>query len=90
MFPFRINFYRGQNETIEVKNSNHALDDPNKDHNGLKDDIETRLSELIYKNPEIDNRDELKVLVGNKMLKLRINPIVARDRKKYPRLCDYL
>ena len=35
---FRINFYLSQNEVIEVKNSNHDLDDPNKDHNDLKDD----------------------------------------------------
>ena len=43
---FRINLYRGQNEVIEVKNSNRDLDDLNKDHNDLKDDLETRLSEL--------------------------------------------
>ena len=35
---FRINFYLSQNEVIGVKNSNHDLDDPNKDHNDLKDD----------------------------------------------------
>ena len=32
---FRIIFYLSQNEVIEVKNSNHDLDDPNKDHNDL-------------------------------------------------------
>ena len=53
---FRINLYRGQNEVIEVKNSNHDLDDPNKDHNDLKDDLETRLSELIRKNPELTHK----------------------------------
>ena len=43
---FRINLYRGQNEVIEVKNSNRDLNDLNKDHNDLKGDLETRLSEL--------------------------------------------
>ena len=49
---FRINLYRGQNEVIEVKNSNHDLDDPNKNHN----DLETRLSDLIRKNPELTHK----------------------------------
>ena len=53
---FRINLYRGQNEIIEVKNSNYELDDLNKDHNDLKDDLETRLSELIRKNPELTHK----------------------------------
>ena len=30
--------------------------------------------------------DELKALVGNKMSKLWINPIVAKGFEKYPRL----
>ena len=45
---FRINLYRGQNEVIKVKNQNCDLDNPNNDRN----DLETRLSELIRKNPE--------------------------------------
>lgn len=53
---FRINLYRGQNEVIEVKNSYYDLDDPNKEHNDLKDDLETRLSELIRKNPELTHK----------------------------------
>lgn len=53
---FRINPYRGQNEVIEVKNSNHDLDDLNKDHKNLKDDLETRLSELFRKNPELTHK----------------------------------
>ena len=57
---FRINLYRGQNEVIEVKNSNYDLDDLNKDHNDHKDDhkddLETRLSELIRKNPELTHK----------------------------------
>ena len=53
---FRINLYRGQNEVIEVKNRDRELDDLNKDHNDLKDDLETRLSELIRKNPELTHK----------------------------------
>ena len=53
---FRINFYLSQNEVIEVKNSNHDLDDLNKDHKNLKDDLETRLSELFRKNPELTHK----------------------------------
>ena len=53
---FRINLYRGQNEVIEVKNRDHDLDDPNKGHDDLKDDLETRLSELIRKNPELTHK----------------------------------
>ena len=53
---FRINLYRGQNEVIEVKNRDRDLDDLNKDHNDLKDDLETRLSELIRKNPELTHK----------------------------------
>lgn len=53
---FRINLYRGQNEVIEVKNSDCDLDDRNKGHNDLKDDLETRLSELIRKNPELTHK----------------------------------
>lgn len=53
---FRINLYRGQNEVIEVKDSNLDLDDPNKDHKDLKGDLETRLSELIRKNPELTHK----------------------------------
>ena len=54
---FRINLYRGQNEVIEVKNSNRDLNkdpnDLNKDLNDPKNDLEIRLSELIRKNPEL-------------------------------------
>ena len=32
------------------------LDDLNKNHNDLKDDLETRLSELIRKNPELTHK----------------------------------
>ena len=39
---FRINLYRGQNEVIKVKNQNC--------------DLETRLSELIRKNPELTHK----------------------------------
>lgn len=53
---FRINLYRGQNEVIEVKNLNRDPDDLNKDQKDLKDDLETRLSELIRKNPELTHK----------------------------------
>lgn len=46
---FRINLYRGQNEVIKVKNQNCDLDNPN-------NDLETRLSELIRKNPELTHK----------------------------------
>lgn len=49
---FRINLYRGQNEVIKVKNQNCDLDNPNNDRN----DLETRLSELIRKNPELTHK----------------------------------
>lgn len=49
---FRINIYRGQNEVIKVKNQNCDLDNPNNDRN----DLETRLSELIRKNPELTHK----------------------------------
>lgn len=49
---FRINLYRGQNEVIKVKNQNCELDAPNNDRN----DLETRLSELIRKNPELTHK----------------------------------
>lgn len=49
---FRINLYRGQNEIIKVKNQNCDLDNPNNDRN----DLETRLSELIRKNPELTHK----------------------------------
>lgn len=49
---FRINLYRGQNEVIKVKNQNRDLDNPNNDRN----DLETRLSELIRKNPELTHK----------------------------------
>ena len=46
---FRINFYLSQNEVIGVKNSNHDLDDPNKDHNDLKDDhVSLSICETIF------------------------------------------
>ena len=53
---FRINLYRGQKETIEVKTLNSDLvapDDLNHDH---KDDLETRLAELIRRNPELTHK----------------------------------
>lgn len=53
---FRINLYRGQNEVIEVNGPNVAFADLNKDHNGHKVDLETRLSELICKNPELTHK----------------------------------
>ena len=46
---FRINLYRGQNEVIEVNK-------PNIDLNDLKVDLETRLSEMIRKNPELTHK----------------------------------
>ena len=49
---FRINLYQGQNEVIKVKNQNCELDAPNNDRN----DLETRLSELIRKNPELTHK----------------------------------
>lgn len=49
---FRINLYRGQDEVIKVKNQNCDLDNPNNDRN----DLETRLSELIRKNPELTHK----------------------------------
>ena len=49
---FRINLYRGQNEVIKVKNQNCDLDNPTTDRN----DLETRLSELIRKNPELTHK----------------------------------
>ena len=49
---FRIILYRGQNEVIKVKNQNCDLDNPNNDRN----DLETRLSELIRKNPELTHK----------------------------------
>lgn len=49
---FRINLYRGQNEVIKVKNQNCDLDNLNNDRN----DLETRLSELIRKNPELTHK----------------------------------
>ena len=49
---FRIYLYRGQNEVIKVKNQNCDLDNPNNDRN----DLETRLSELIRKNPELTHK----------------------------------
>ncbi len=46
---FRINLYLGENEVIEVKKSNHDLDDPNKDHNDLKDDhVSLSICETIF------------------------------------------
>ena len=53
---FRINLYRGQKEIIEVRNSNHDLNDPNKDHNDLKCDLEIQLAKLILKNPELTQK----------------------------------
>ena len=50
---FRINLYRGQNEVIEVENRNRDLDN---DHDNFKNDLETRLSELIRKNPELTHK----------------------------------
>lgn len=49
---FRINLYRGQNEVIGVKNQNR---DP-------KDDLETRLSEMIRKNPELTHKSLAEAL----------------------------
>ena len=49
---FSINLYRGQNEVIKVKNQNCDLDNPTTDRN----DLETRLSELIRKNPELTHK----------------------------------
>ena len=46
---FRINLYRGQNEVIEVNK-------PNIDLNDLKVDLETRLSEMIRKTPELTHK----------------------------------
>ena len=46
---FRINLYRGQNEVVEVNK-------PNIDLNDLKVDLETRLSEMIRKNPELTHK----------------------------------
>ena len=42
--------------SLRSKIRNPDLDDPNKDHNDLKDDLETRLSELIRKNPELTHK----------------------------------
>lgn len=46
---FRISLYRGQNEVVEVNK-------PNIDLNDLKVDLETRLSEMIRKNPELTHK----------------------------------
>lgn len=56
---FRINLYRGQNEVIGVKNQNR---DPDKEHDDLKDDLETRLSEMIRKNPELTHKSLAEAL----------------------------
>lgn len=50
---FRINLYRGQNETIEVNAQNNDLNDPNND---LKTDLEFRLSELLRQKPELTQK----------------------------------
>lgn len=50
---FRINLYRGQNETIEVNAKNNDPDDLNNDH---KTDLESRLSELLRQDPEITHK----------------------------------
>ena len=42
--------------SLRSKIRDHDLDDPNKGHDDLKDDLETRLSELIRKNPELTHK----------------------------------
>ena len=74
---FRINLYRGQNEVIEVKNRdhdlNHGSNDLNREPDNLnhepvdldrdpKDDLEIQLSEMIYKNPELTQKELAKAL----------------------------
>ena len=55
---FRINLYRGQNEVIEVRNrimTSMTSFDP-------RDDLEIQLSEMIYKNPELTQKELAKAL----------------------------
>ena len=74
---FRINLYRGQNEVIEVKNRdhdlNHGSNDLNREPDNLnhepvdldrdpKDDLEIQLSEMIYKNPKLTQKELAKAL----------------------------
>ena len=54
--------------SLRSTNRDRDLDDLNKDHNDLKDDLETRLSELIRKNPELTHKalgEALAVSSGN-------------------------
>ena len=53
---FRINLYRGQNEVIEVNaldSDPNDLNDPDNDH---KNDLESRVSELLRQNPELTHK----------------------------------
>ena len=74
---FRINLYRGQNEVIEVKNRdhdlNHGSNDLNREPDNLNhepvdldrdpnDDLEIQLSEMIYKNPKLTQKELAKAL----------------------------
>ena len=50
---FRINLYRGQNEVNAPDSDPNDLNDPDNDH---KNDLESRVSELLRQNPELTHK----------------------------------
>lgn len=61
---FRINLYRGQNEVVEVKNSNRDLDDLNKDPDDLNkdsDDLNKHLDDLDKDPNDLKNDLEIRL-----------------------------
>ena len=60
---FRINLYRGQNEPDNLNHEPVDLDrDPNDPNHDPKDDLEIQLSEMIYKNPKLTQKELAKAL----------------------------